>query len=212
MAQRHPGERRNKKRHDDGGLFISLSRKIDALSDIAYGIIEHSGEHYGPARCVLQPRGYCAAESRAQEVKLRRPGTPRPYRRAVARMEGILVFGTFRFNCARAALVKNLPFSSLGRDGCPFRSSDLGSAVLQLLIECDPLPLDHSVLDKTRISSALFPDEGCRLERIAGEARRKPCACPLVLPGAGAQIPLMADDFSFHPFALMCAEPEACEC
>ena len=42
--------------------------------DIAYGLIEHSGEHYGQLVVYYRLAGRAAGVA-AQEVKLKRPGT-----------------------------------------------------------------------------------------------------------------------------------------
>src|SRR5262249_13508709 len=53
-----------------------------------------------PARCVLPPRRSCAAGVAAQEVKLKRPGTPSLSRAVCANGRGFWFFGTLSFQCA----------------------------------------------------------------------------------------------------------------
>ncbi len=67
--------------------------------DIAYGIIEHSGEHYGQLVVYYRLEGL-VRRSRGPRSKAQQARYPVLYRAPLARMGGDFGFLTFRIQCA----------------------------------------------------------------------------------------------------------------
>src|SRR5437879_9150158 len=78
--------------------------------DIAYGLIEHSGEHYGQLVVYYRLAGLVPPESRPKK-KSSRDQVPRPYRAPFARMGGDFGFlGPSVFNAPRGIWISLLSF------------------------------------------------------------------------------------------------------
>gem|GEM_PF-5160660 len=77
--------------------------------DIAYGIIEHSGEHYGQL-VVYYPSQVLCRRSRGPRSKAQETRYPVLIARHLREWAGILVFGTLVFNAPRGIWISLLSF------------------------------------------------------------------------------------------------------